>query len=74
MSETISGTVKQVREYVASKGLSAKITDPLAELEDDRHVMLEVGNNGDLECLHEAETQAECSEKHAVHRREKYGR
>ena len=77
MSETISGTVKQVRKYVAGKNLSdeaaAKILDPLAELADDRHVMFEVGKTGDVDCLHQGDNQEECSKQHTEHRREKYG-
>jgi len=77
MSETISGTVKEVRQYVAGKNLdddaAAKITGPLAELAEDRHVMLEVGKTGDVDCLHQGDTQEECSKQHVEHRREKYG-
>jgi len=77
MSETISGTVKEVRQYVASKSLSedasAKILDPLAELAEDRHVMFEVGRTGEVDCLHQGDTQEECSKQHVAHRREKYG-
>ncbi len=77
MIETISGTVKEVREYIATKGLAdeaqATLTAPLAELSDERFVMMDVKDNEKVECMHEAETHAACSELHAVHRREKYG-
>ncbi len=77
MSETISGTVKEVRQYVGAKNLSdenaAKILDPLAELAEDRHVMFEVGKTGDVDCLHQGDTQEECSKQHVEHRRDKYG-
>lgn len=75
MIETISGTVKQVRQYISTKNLGddakSGILEPLAELAEDSYVMMDVESNAKVECLHTGATQTECSEAHAIHRADK---